>query len=302
MSLHQHVLHHSEIVQVREVRCRPEHCGRGGAETVSAATVILPVAGLFLVHLDRGERVVAAPGQAVLLNAGQPYHVSHPVAGGDDCLALSFAPEVLLEAADRSDPRCEARPEAPFGRAHRALRPQTAAAARLFWSHLGLRSTSALHADETALALLAQTLDAPAPREASGGRGAHLRRRHEERIETVQIALAANPQEKWTLAELARRVHVSPFHLLRSFRRAAGMPIHRYHLMVRLGRALDLLLDSQRDLATIAAEVGFSSHSHLTAAFRATFGRAPAALRRSARRGEIAELRNILTAGSRIAR
>ena len=45
------------------------------------------------------------------------------------------------------------------------------------------------------------------------------------------------------------------------------MPLYRYHLRLRLARALDLVADCE-DVAALAQDLGFSSHSHFSAAFR----------------------------------
>ena len=46
------------------------------------------------------------------------------------------------------------------------------------------------------------------------------------------------------------------------------MPLYRYQLRLRLARALDLLAQYD-DLTTLGLDLGFSSHSHFSAAFRA---------------------------------
>jgi AraC-like DNA-binding protein len=79
------------------------------------------------------------------------------------------------------------------------------------------------------------------------------------------------------------------------FRSEVGMPLHRYLVRARLAKALDAVLDAATDLASIAADAGFASHSHFTERFRMLFGVAPAELRRASARG-IAEVRKILTA------
>jgi AraC-like DNA-binding protein len=56
------------------------------------------------------------------------------------------------------------------------------------------------------------------------------------------------------------------------------------------------VIDTSRDLAAIGVDLGFSSHSHFTAAFRACFGVTPSTLRRSANQRQADELRKILTA------
>ena len=61
------------------------------------------------------------------------------------------------------------------------------------------------------------------------------------------------------------------------------MPLYRYHLRLRLARALDLAPEAE-DLTALGLDLGFSSHSHFTAAFRRAYGRAPGEFRRATRR------------------
>jgi AraC family transcriptional regulator len=51
----------------------------------------------------------------------------------------------------------------------------------------------------------------------------------------------------------------------------------------RLRDALELLLDTRESISRIALTVGFTSHSHLTDAFRREFGVPPQVLRRGGR-------------------
>jgi AraC family transcriptional regulator len=52
-------------------------------------------------------------------------------------------------------------------------------------------------------------------------------------------------------------------------------------LRLRFARALDLLAHYD-DLTDLSQELGFSSHSHFSAAFRETYGRSPSEFRQSA--------------------
>jgi AraC-like DNA-binding protein len=65
------------------------------------------------------------------------------------------------------------------------------------------------------------------------------------------------------------------------FRKVEGMPLYRYQLRLRLARALDLL-PGYEDLTQLGLDLGFSSHSHFSAAFREAYGRSPSEFRRSA--------------------
>ena len=60
------------------------------------------------------------------------------------------------------------------------------------------------------------------------------------------------------------------------------MPLHRYHLRARMAAALDEVLDSSRDLTTVGIALGFSSHSHFSAAFKQAYGQTPLEFQRSA--------------------
>ena len=98
-------------------------------------------------------------------------------------------------------------------------------------------------------------------------------------VEDAKAVLSARYAEHLTLDELGRAVNVSPFHLARAFRRHTGYTLHEYRTHLRLRAVVERLDLGSDDLAVIAREVGFSSHSHLTATFRRTFGVPPSALR-----------------------
>jgi AraC family transcriptional regulator len=86
------------------------------------------------------------------------------------------------------------------------------------------------------------------------------------------------------LADVAEAVGASPAYLTHAFSRIEGVPLHRYLTQLRLARALVELPDAP-DITTLALRLGFSSHSHFTAAFRRAFGRTPSQFRRAARNG-----------------
>lgn len=106
---------------------------------------------------------------------------------------------------------------------------------------------------------------------------------HSQRVlvAATKRRVATHPDERLTLEELSRAVGVSAPHLTSVFRAVEGVPLYQYLLRARLQRALSMLLPQERpeDLSEIALQVGFSSHSHFTAAFRRMFGCAPGIVR-----------------------
>lgn len=94
-------------------------------------------------------------------------------------------------------------------------------------------------------------------------------------VAAVREILASAPSRRWTLAELGSAVHYSPYCLARMFRRHTGSTIAAYRRQLCLRASVPRALRPGADLARIAADHGFSSHSHYTAAFRKHFGCTP---------------------------
>ena len=104
-------------------------------------------------------------------------------------------------------------------------------------------------------------------------------------VKRAKEALHDCPEGRFTLAEIASSLGVTPIHLTQSFKRSEGIPLYRYQMLLRLGRALHLLPDKD-DITDLAFELGFSSHSHFTAAFRTEMGMTPSRFRAEARRSQ----------------
>lgn len=83
-----------------------------------------------------------------------------------------------------------------------------------------------------------------------------------------------------TLDRMAAAADMHPLRFARAFRRALGVPPHRFVVDRRLARARQLLTGSDLPIAEIALATGFSSQSHLTAAFTRAFGLSPGRYRR----------------------
>ena len=274
MALTRETLYRGSTLRIHRVSCRPHDAACGPLEQADTDILVFPLRGLFVKHLRSDHRVVADACHALAFRSGEPYRVSHPVEGGDECLVLEPDPAL----------RSELSLTAKVARLDGAV----IAARKLLVYRLARRFATAVEAEERGLELLGGFRQSRMPEPGSR----RLRSRRADIVEATQIELVRDPARAWTLEELAKRVYSSSFHLARTFRAVTGTPIHRYHLRARLTAALDEVLDTPRDLTTIALELGFSSHSHFTASFRAAFGATPSSLRRRAGR----QLRKILTA------
>jgi len=88
------------------------------------------------------------------------------------------------------------------------------------------------------------------------------------------------------LAELATVCETSPFHLVRSFRDAVGMPPHAYLTQLRSNHARALILRGV-PVSSAAYRCGFADQSHLTRTFKRIFGVTPGAYVSASRRASI---------------
>ena len=100
-------------------------------------------------------------------------------------------------------------------------------------------------------------------------------------ISQALALLHEQPAAPWTVAELARRVHVSRATLAARFRTTVGQPPMAYLTTWRLALATDRLVDSTATTAAIAADVGYSSAFTFSAAFTRAYGTSPTAYRRT---------------------
>lgn len=260
-------------VAVRDVRC-PGGCRHAGPEECSRAThLVFPYRGLYQRHVGR-QVALADAGQVLFFNGGESYRVSHPIGGSDASLVLALRPDLLEELV----PTALKRPGGSIAFRHPRLRIDARAQVLVALLRHSLREghVEALEAESLALTL-AQRAMGPRTTHVAGATTSRQRL-----VDRAKLALGAEPTRRWTLAEVAAAVGVSPVYLTQSFQRVEGLPLYRYQLRLRLARALDLIPDCE-DLAALGQDLGFSSHSHFSAAFSQTYGRSPSAFRRLAR-------------------
>lgn len=99
-------------------------------------------------------------------------------------------------------------------------------------------------------------------------------------VNRVRDFIMENLGDDLSLAVLSRVARVSSSHFGRVFRRAFGVPPHRFILNARLGEARRLLADRRLAIAEVAAAAGFADQSHLTRQFRQHFKVTPDQWRR----------------------
>lgn len=264
----------TSTVSVSDVFCRGTHRHLSGEECTSTTQFVFPYRGVFVRHLGRDEAVAEA-NQVLFFNEGEGYKVSHPVTGGDDSLTLIISAPLLYELA----PRVWLHPRSTPAFRHQRVRIDARAQALVAVLRHSLHRNIATPLEAESLALtLAQRVLGPRTTHAAGASEGRQRL-----VDRTKLLLMSDLARRWTLAEIADEVRGSPVYLTQVFQQVEGMPLYRYQLRLRLARALDLL-GHYDDLTALALELGFSSHSHFSAAFRQAYGRSPSEFRRLALR------------------
>jgi AraC-like DNA-binding protein len=260
------------IVSVRDVCCQGL-CRHKSAEEYSTAThLVFPYRGAYVRHLGQDEAVAEA-NQVLFFNQNDGYQVSHPVRGGDSCLTMQVDEELLRELAPKALLRDG--PTLGFRQQRMPIDPRAQALVALLRHSLDKGIAEPLEAESLTLTLVRRTLR---PQVLRARAQSPARKRL---VDRVKLLLTSDLSRRWTLADIAAQVGGSAVYLTQVFQQLEGMPLYRYQLNLRLARALDLIADYD-DLTALGLDLGFSSHSHFTAAFQRTYGRSPSEFRRFA--------------------
>ena len=87
------------------------------------------------------------------------------------------------------------------------------------------------------------------------------------------------PHEEWPIGRLAEVSAVSVAYFAREFKKAFGLPPHRYLLTRRIERATALLRDTDLPITDIALQTGWASLGTFGRIFRDITGASPGELR-----------------------
>ncbi|HXH98430.1 MAG TPA: AraC family transcriptional regulator [Gaiellaceae bacterium] len=276
-------LHRAHRLRLAEFWCPPSSPRWHVPNVIPGSPhVVFPRTSSVIRHVG-GEPTLANAGHVMFYNAGQRYRRRLHDPSGDRCWFVELRPSLLAELGGDGEFRFASGPSDPQARLllHAAVR------------HLAADRADALLAEETLLEALSRAVAAAAAFHHSG-QSSTPRPAWSELVESAKELLTGTACERLSLDDLARRLHVSEFHLARAFRAGTGMSLHRYRTLLRLELALERLADPETDLARLARELGYASHSHFTDRFRGVFGVPPSAVRGVMGRRTLQELHRVV--------
>jgi AraC-like DNA-binding protein len=261
-------------------RCPVDHPEFGTAGPIEGYTIVFPRSAVWIQHQDR-PAFVADPGVVTIYNRSQPYTRRPIAAEGDRSDWLSLSRELAVSIVSAIDPEAGANPAGPFPVAFGPSSAQLYFQQRVLFGRAMQGSIDDFELEQEVLLLVGVAIERAmlASRPITSQRSASLR----ELVEAARAEIARDPLSRRTIRQLASSIGVSPFHLCRAFRRVTGLTLHHYQLEIRTRLALEHIEGSNQNLSRLAQDLGFSSHSHFTAAFRQRMGRTPSRARKQLR-------------------
>ena len=261
IGVHRRTLHSSWLGCVEDFSAPgdcPAPCGHSPEYQLA-----FPYAGAFEWHVG-AKSVFLDATRVLFVGAGEDYADSHVAGGGHDSIIITPRASMLQELCGHAAPsqhpafQCVSKPATPRMHMlnHRLL-------------HVEASGNDLLAGDELMVALLTEAL----AKTRNVARASPLRV-----VDWAKQFLHAHVCEPVSLNEIADAVHVSGAYLTQAFTQSEGMPLCRYHMRLRLNRAL-VDLPRCQDITGLALDLGFSSHAHFSNAFKSLFGVSPSAFR-----------------------
>lgn len=280
----------SDLVTIGIFRAGVEHPSFHDTGPATAHLFVFPRTAVRIEHEGKGS-FMADPSIVTFYNAGQAYR-RHPVdVRGDICEWFAVRRDAIAEVLKARHPDAPGFGDTLFTFARGPSDPVTYAVQRQLCRHvLHGRSVDTLAVEEKVMEILGAVVARACPPESAADAAEEGDQR--PLVEAVRHLLVKDFRSPKTLDDIAGEVGASVFHLCRVFKRQTGTTIHQFRHQLRLRHSLELVAEAGSDLSRIALHLGFSSHSHFTAAFRRAFHITPSEFRRfpSARRLNAAAL------------
>ena len=268
-------LYRGALFAIDDWRCAGHDTPRRSEEWCQDDRIVVTRRGAWELEIAGSARL-ADPMNVTFWNRDAYYRVRHPVPGGDECTVFRLTELGEQALRERSSSR-HARESGPtFVNRSRLIDGQAYLLHRraLERARQARSAADPMAVEEPALAFL-DLVATESTAHARTDRARGLRRQ----VDRACDIIARDFMKPLTVESIARGVHCSPFHLSRLFRRATGVTLYRAVVQLRLRSALERLLDEPANVARIALDSGFASHSHFADAFRAEYSCSPSEAR-----------------------
>jgi AraC family transcriptional regulator len=279
----------SPLLRIDKVCCLRARRDLSCEECKTEHQISIPLSGVNVRQIG-GKSYTISPSHATLSNRGEEYRVGHPFGSGEIQLNIVLQDTLLMELLCTTSPEQENHPERPFIERQLPIAATQHFAVQLLMAATKSGAHQPLELEETTIAVVARLLG----RHDNRARALAVATRDWELAQQAQAILASCYAQPIALQELASNLATSVYHLCRVFRRTTNTTLWSRVQQLRARAALIQLADGERDLTALGLALGYSHHSHFTAAFRREVGLTPSAARRVLTTASLSQARELL--------
>lgn len=100
--------------------------------------------------------------------------------------------------------------------------------------------------------------------------------KHRNRGELVELkdSILDQPENLYLIEEMAQDTNISPFHLIRKFKKMYGLTPHQFQIQCKVRKA-QKLLEEEKSVCEVTYDAGFCDQSHLDRCFQKIVGLTP---------------------------
>ena len=99
------------------------------------------------------------------------------------------------------------------------------------------------------------------------------------RLDELQKSILENPENIYLIEQMAHDACISPFHMIREFKKAFGLTPHQFQMQCKVRKAQKLL--EERLAAEVTFDAGFYDQSHMDRCFKKVVGLSPKEYKRA---------------------
>ena len=96
---------------------------------------------------------------------------------------------------------------------------------------------------------------------------------HSELVE-LKDSILDQPENLYLIEEMSRDTNISPFHLIRKFKKMYGLTPHQFQIQCKVRKA-QKLLEEEKSVCEVTYDAGFCDQSHLDRCFTKIVGLTP---------------------------
>ncbi len=97
---------------------------------------------------------------------------------------------------------------------------------------------------------------------------------NDDDLKELQHAIMEKPDNIYLIEEMAEDVKISPYHMIRKFKKAFGLTPHQFQIQCKVRKAQQLL-ETGKSISEVALQAGFCDQSHLDRCFQKIVGMTP---------------------------